>query len=108
MYSTASSISLRRLSMPRASEHNSGYFTKFLYIGDSGTGKPSSLASLVAAGYAVRVLDFDNLLAPLVALLRRRCFEKLDRLDFMPFRDKLKSSPNGPVVDGMPKAYVEA
>jgi len=94
--------------MPKASEHNSGSLTKMLYIGDSGTGKTSSLASLVVAGYKVRVLDFDNLLAPLVALVKRHHPEALDRLEYMPFRDKMKSSPNGPVVDGMPKAYVEA
>jgi hypothetical protein len=94
--------------MPRASEHNSGTLTKLLYVGDSGTGKTSSLCSLVESGYNVRVLDFDNLLAPLVALVKRRCPNNLNNLEFMPFRDKLKSSPNGPVVDGMPKAYIEA
>lgn len=34
--------------------------TKLLLVGNTGSGKTGALASLCAAGYSVRVLDFDN------------------------------------------------
>lgn len=94
--------------MPRASDHQSSSITKLLYIGDSGTGKTTSLWSLVAAGYRLRILDFDNLLDSLVAKVRRECPDKLDNIEFMSFRDKMKATPLGPVVDGQPAAFVNA
>lgn len=94
--------------MPKASEHKASTLTKLLYLGDSGTGKTTSLCSLIEAGYHVHVLDFDNLLDSLIAMIRQRTPDGLDRLDFMSFRDKFKSTPNGPVVDGQPRAYIEA
>ena len=33
---------------------------KLLYIGDSGSGKTGSLASLVKDGYKIRILDYDS------------------------------------------------
>lgn len=94
--------------MPRASEHQQSSLTKALYIGDSGTGKTSSLCSLVKAGYALRIYDFDNLIAPLLALVRRECPEHLDAIEFMSFRDKMKATEQGPICDGQPKAFVNA
>lgn len=46
--------------MPSISEHHSSNATKLMLIGDSGTAKTGALASLVAAGYKLRILDFDN------------------------------------------------
>lgn len=92
--------------MPAASAHQSSSITKLLYIGDSGTGKTTSLWSLVAAGYRLRILDFDNLLDSLVAKVRRECPDKLDNIEFMSFRDKMKATPLGPVVDGIPAAFI--
>lgn len=46
--------------MPLISDHQSRRTTKLLLIGDSGSGKTGALMSLAAAGYNVRILDFDN------------------------------------------------
>lgn len=46
--------------MPKLSAHQSSQITKLLLIGDSGSGKSGSLASLAAAGYKLRILDVDN------------------------------------------------
>ena len=92
--------------MPSAADHKSSAFVKLLYIGDSGTGKTTSLTSLVEAGYNLRVLDFDNLLDPLVQMVRRSAPTALDRIHYMTFRDKFRTTPNGPIIDGVPTAYI--
>lgn len=92
--------------MPSAANHQGSKFVKLLYIGDSGTGKTTSLASLVGAGYFLRILDFDNLLDPLVHMVRRSNASQLGRIEYMSFRDKMRSSPNGPIADGPPSAYI--
>jgi hypothetical protein len=46
--------------MPGISQHHSSKITKALVIGHTGTGKTGALMSLAAAGYNLRVLDFDN------------------------------------------------
>ena len=94
--------------MTKASDHKSSSITKLLYIGDSGTGKTTSLCSLVQAGYRLRIWDFDNLLDSLIGMVRYKCPEKLDQIEFMSFRDKMKATPLGPVVDGQPIAFVNA
>lgn len=55
--------------MPSATEHHSTKTTKCLLIGDSGAGKTGAIASLVCAGYNIRMLDFDNGADALIALL---------------------------------------
>jgi hypothetical protein len=52
--------------MPALSAHHRSSSTKLLLIGDSGAGKTGALASLAAAGYNLRILDFDNGLSSLV------------------------------------------
>jgi hypothetical protein len=94
--------------MPKASDHKSANLTKLLYIGDSGTGKTTSMASLVKAGYKLRILDFDNLLDSLISMVKRSCPERLDNIEYMIFRDKMAATPNGPVVAGQPAAYINA
>ena len=42
--------------MPPLSESTASHFVKLMYIGDSGTGKTGSLASLAAAGYKLRLV----------------------------------------------------
>lgn len=51
--------------MPKMSETRPSQSIKALICGQSGTGKTGALASLAEAGYKLRVLDFDNGLAPL-------------------------------------------
>lgn len=46
--------------MPSISSHHSTNSTKLMLIGDSGTGKTGALASLVTAGFKLRILDLDN------------------------------------------------
>lgn len=41
-------------------DHQSASTTKLLLLGKSGSGKTGALASLAAAGYNLRILDFDN------------------------------------------------
>ena len=46
--------------MPPITDHHSDKTTKMIVLGNSGTGKTGQLASLAAAGYNIRILDFDN------------------------------------------------
>ena len=46
--------------MPSLSAHQSNDYVKLLLCGDSGSGKSGALASLVGAGYKLRILDMDN------------------------------------------------
>ena len=93
--------------MPKASDHQSSTITKRLLIGDSGTGKTTALHSLVSAGYKLRIYDYDNLLEPLINKVRQACPDKLDNIEFMSFRDRMKTTDMGPVVDGQPRAFVD-
>lgn len=105
--------------MPGIESHPSLEFVKGLYLGDSGSGKTGSLASLVAAGYKLRIFDFDNLLGSLVQQVLRTCPERADLIRYQTFTDKLKGSDtplvmNGkamkvlPFLDGTPTAFINA
>lgn len=94
--------------MPSLEQHQFSSIVKLLLMGDPGTAKTSSLVSLVKADYKLRIWDFDNLLSPLVHRIRAQCPGKLSNVQFMSFRDKLISSPIGPIVDGTPKAFNDA
>src|SRR6266478_5843191 len=76
---------------------------KLLLEGDSATGKTTAILSLIAAGYKVRGLDYDNKTASLRSFAEHYCPEK--QFEFIPLRDRLRSSPNGPILDGPPKAF---
>lgn len=93
--------------MPNAAEHTQSTLVKALYMGESGTGKTSSLCSLLTEGYKLKIYDFDNLLAPLIALARRECPDKLSSIEFMPFRDEMRSTVNGPICSN-PRAFVQS
>jgi hypothetical protein len=92
--------------MPKGSDHASSTIRKALYIGNSGTGKTSSLLSLVKAGKKLRIWNYDALLAPLITLAQRDCPDKLDNIEYMNFRDKFKATPAGPCIDGLPQAFM--
>lgn len=94
--------------MPNATDHRSSSIRKILYIGDSGAGKTTSLLALVKAGKRLRIFDFDNLLSPLIIACRADCPELLSSIEFMSFRDKMKSTAMGPVIDGIPTAFTAA
>ncbi len=78
---------------------------KALVEGDSSTGKTTLLLSLIAAGYKVRVLDYDNKTASLRAFINHYFPERIQQLEIKSLRDKVKASPTGPILDGPPKAY---
>lgn len=92
--------------MTSLENHQSKEFTKLLLLGDSGTGKTGSLASLVRAGYKLRVLDYDNGLDILKQLLQRDAPDKLSSVNFITLRDKRRASAVGPILDGPAQAFV--
>lgn len=94
--------------MPSLSQHQSNEFTKLLLVGDSKSGKTGSHVSLVDAGYKLRVLDFDNLLDILKYKVLEKCPDKLDNVEFRTLRDKIKAGSQGAVIDGKPKAWIDA
>lgn len=94
--------------MPSAIYHEGSIIQKHLYIGDSGTGKTTSLLSLVKAGKHLRIWDFDNLLDGLIAKCKEECPERLDQIEYIPFRDKFRATASGPIVDGQPQAYINS
>jgi hypothetical protein len=91
--------------MPNLAELTASQVVKLLLIGDSGTGKTGSVASLVKGGYNVRVLDFDNGWESLASAINRTCPERLASVDIESLRDRYKSGPLGPVIDGAPRAF---
>lgn len=94
--------------MPLASAHQSSSIRKLLYIGDSGTGKTTSCLSLLKAGRRLRFFDFDNLLDPLIRKVQMDCPELIDHIEFMSFRDRMKATPMGPIIDGQPTAFIDS
>ena len=92
--------------MPSLSSHQSNEFTKMLIEGDSGSGKTGALTSLVAAGYKLRILDWDNGLEPLKQFVLRECPEMVDNVEFVSLRDTRKAGPEGPMVTA-PKAFMK-
>jgi hypothetical protein len=105
--------------MPSLNDHPSLELVKGLYLGDSGAGKTGSLASLVKAGFKVRVYDFDNLLTPLVQYVLRTCPENIGNVAYQTFTDKMKGLDTPgvmqgkvlkimPFIDGQPRAFANA
>ena len=92
--------------MPNLSKHQSNEYTKMLIEGDSGSGKTGALTSLVAAGYKLRILDWDNGLEPLKQFVLRTCPENIDNIEFVTLRDVRKAGPEGPTVMS-PKAFMK-
>lgn len=94
--------------MPSLSNHQSNDYVKLLLLGDSKSGKTGSLVALVKAGYNLRILDFDNLLDILKYKILEECPDRLDSVEFRTLRDKTKAGPEGAVIDGKPKAWINA
>lgn len=94
--------------MPSLANHQSNEFVKLLLLGDAKSGKTGSLVSLVKAGYKLRIIDMDNLLDSLRFQVLEQCPDKLDNIEFRTIRDKRKMTPTGPIIDGMPTAFINA
>jgi hypothetical protein len=78
-----------------------------LLEGDSKSGKTGSLASLVLAGYKLRILDYDNGLDVLKQFVERERPALLANVEFRTLRDRRKATPAGSVIDGVPRAFVD-
>ena len=91
--------------MPSLSAHQSSKFTKLLLMGDSKSGKTGSLASLVP-DYKLRILDFDNGLDALAAVLRQQDPKLLGNVEFRTLRDNYVASPVGPIISGTATAFI--
>lgn len=93
--------------MPSLSNHQSAEFTKLLLMGDSKSGKTGALASLVAKGFKLRILDYDNGLDALAQIIKRDAPKNLDNVEFRTLRDKLVSTPLGTTVLGTATAFID-
>lgn len=93
--------------MPSLADHQSNKYTKMLIEGDSGTGKSGGLASLVQAGYKLRILDWDNGLEPLKNFVRKNCPELIGNVEYRTLRDKRKATVGGSIIDGKPRAFID-
>lgn len=82
--------------MPSLSSHPRTSIVRLINIGESGTGKTGSLASLAKAGYRLWVLDFDNGLDILAAALAGD-EESLARVTYQTLEDPVS------LVAGVPK-----
>lgn len=105
--------------MGQLADQTSATLVKGLILGDGGAGKTSALLALIMAGYTLRIYDFDNLLKPLVELIRKYCPERINQVQVQTFTDKFKgldvpvtmvgnSLKVMPNVSGTPKAYSNA
>lgn len=72
------------------------------------SGKTGALTPLVAAGYSLRILDFDNGLETLKQFVLKECPERIANVEFRTLRDKRKATATGTAIDGSPKAFVNA
>jgi hypothetical protein len=77
-----------------------------LLLGDSGSGKTGALASLVKAGYKLKIVDFDNGLDILAKMLEKTP-ELLSRAEYITCTDKWKSVSGKIMIDGQPKAWAK-
>jgi hypothetical protein len=93
--------------MAKLSERAKTKKAKMIIVGDSGSGKTGALLSLVKAGYKLRVLDMDNGLSILEALIKKHCPDKLDAVDAITLRDAFKAGPQGLKANN-PKAFVQS
>lgn len=93
--------------MTTMTNHQSATSTKLLLIGDSGTGKTGSLASLAKAGYELRILDFDNGLDILGQALGSDK-AALERVHFQTLTEKRKAVNGVLMIDGLPTVWPRA
>jgi hypothetical protein len=74
--------------MPALNEYQGNDSVKLLVVGDSGAGKTGSLASLVDAGYNLRIIDLENKLRPLVQHVKKK--ENINNVQFETIVDEYK------------------
>lgn len=91
--------------MPTLDQHHSLEQARIMVVGDSGTGKTSALACLANAGKRLFILDFDDGLPILRALVKP---EFHANITYETLRDKVRVNPTGPYVKGQPDAFNRA
>lgn len=94
--------------MPTLDQHHSNQYSKWLIIGDSGTGKTGGLDSLLGLDLKLRILDMDNGVETLKTFAQKNHPDKLKNVEYRTLRDVYKASPSGPIIAGAPKAFVAA
>lgn len=94
--------------MPSLANHQSNNIVKLLLVGDAKSGKTGSLVSLVKAGYRLRILDLDNLLDILKTLVLKECPDNAEAVEYRTLRDKRKATAAGSIIEGPPRAFIEA
>lgn len=93
--------------MPSAADYPSNSIVKLFLIGDSGTGKTGALASLVEAGYKLRILDLDVGLESLINVVRHKDAKLLSSIEYESHRDRMKKGPQGMMIDGAARAFTD-
>lgn len=93
--------------MPSLSEHSSISVVRLLNLGESGSGKTGSLASLAQAGYNLHILDFDNGLDILANILRDSP-AAVSRVAFETLKDEIILSKGVPKIKSPPTAFKRA
>lgn len=91
--------------MPKLSALEQNGVVKMLLIGDSGTGKTGALASLAAAGYKVRILDYDKGVQPIYEALKKQGrMDALDNVIYESLSDKMQVVGGNVIPRGVPTA----
>lgn len=93
--------------MTALSQHKGSKQIRALYLGLPTKGKTGSLTSLVAAGYKLRILDFDNKLSVLKHFVNEQCPDKMGNIDAETLRDKYRATSGG-IQCSSPKAFTRA
>lgn len=81
--------------MPSLSDHPASSLLKILGVGDTGTAKSGSLASLALAGYYLKIADFDNGVDVLFNLLKGHP-EALARVEYETFTNEYEWTGEAP------------
>ena len=86
--------------MSALADHPSLSRIKALMVADSGTGKTGALASLIDAGYYMRILDFDGGLDILPRYVKDK--SKLANVHYVTLKDRFKIVGNQMVINKAP------
>lgn len=92
--------------MTSLADHQSNTYVKLLLLGDAKSGKTGSLASLVKAGYRLRILDYDNLLDFLKGSILKECPDKIGNVEYRSLRDRTAPTDIGVSLVGKPSAWI--
>ncbi len=78
---------------------------RILLVGYPGAGKTGSLASLIDAGYKIRMLDFEGNYSPMLQYSNPAMHKNVD---IVSFKDKLRNGNKYIEVNGIPTAFASS